>query len=545
MLDTDGSDFEWDTDSESEEESGNEGGPQSDNSDFGEEMEGKELTQSLAQSLQHEMDLLKEVNSYGKLMEPCTTGDWKKAESNCGFGYTGNSKQSQDRARKKARDRPTRMRNYGRHECIQPSIPSLAPPSTPTLSPATEIFTGYASNVSKDVPMPEDEPDVTEDEGRGEMRTSNAVNNGINDAINNLRSPQQHHIRPPPPLKHCCLDKAKEERWKVLEVALQDIEHIIGSKQTKFVVGREGLQAQQARAIEYYLYMVVKNQQKGIDVSERAAEVMKLSPSWGGRLVRRWVCQWIAGHAKMFLLLEEPAIRTELRSYIQSNKWVINPAKLVDFSQKKMIPAVADKYLRKLVEGEMPQVQLKVEKGVSLKTARQFLRNEGSNDGKKKGWVFEDKQPLKKKGAGCGLHQSDMVCSTFGWIEDASQTLEYGKNYKGYWTGELFVKQPLNSSHGPGYQALIMVNNSQGHSAYAKDALLVSRMNLRPGGKQACMRAGWFICDGKKITQSMIFPLDHPNFPDQAKRNQATTKCYLCKNCDYTFATLQEICQKR
>ena len=39
--------------------------------------------------------------------------------------------------------------------------------------------------------------------------------------------------------------------------------------------------------------------------------------------------------------------------------------------------------------------------------------------------------------------------------------------------------------HGPGYQALIMVDNSQGHSAYVEDALLVSRMNINPGGKQA------------------------------------------------------------
>jgi hypothetical protein len=40
-------------------------------------------------------------------------------------------------------------------------------------------------------------------------------------------------------------------------------------------------------------------------------------------------------------------------------------------------------------------------------------------------------------------------------------------------------------AHGPGFQALFMVDNSQGHSAYAVDALLTSRMNLRPGGKQA------------------------------------------------------------
>jgi hypothetical protein len=36
--------------------------------------------------------------------------------------------------------------------------------------------------------------------------------------------------------------------------------------------------------------------------------------------------------------------------------------------------------------------------------------------------------------------------------------------------------------HGPKYQALIMVDNSQGHTAYASDALLATKMNLSPGG---------------------------------------------------------------
>ena len=52
-----------------------------------------------------------------------------------------------------------------------------------------------------------------------------------------------------------------------------------------------------------------------------------------------------------------------------------------------------------------------------------------------------EEQPLKKKGPGQGLHQSDAICSTVGWLCEASQTLEYGKNYDGYWNGELFVKQ--------------------------------------------------------------------------------------------------------
>ena len=64
-----------------------------------------------------------------------------------------------------------------------------------------------------------------------------------------------------------------------------------------------------------------------------------------------------------------------------------------------------------------------------------------ANDGVKKSWILDGKQPLKKKGAGRGIHQSDVVCATFGWITEASQSMEYGKNYEGYWNGELFVKQ--------------------------------------------------------------------------------------------------------
>jgi len=62
-----------------------------------------------------------------------------------------------------------------------------------------------------------------------------------------------------------------------------------------------------------------------------------------------------------------------------------------------------------------------------------------------------------------------------------------------------------------------MVDNSQGHSAYLKDALLSSRINLRPGGKQARMKDGWFMQNDRKIVQPMIFPADHPEFPDQPK----------------------------
>jgi hypothetical protein len=98
------------------------------------------------------------------------------------------------------------------------------------------------------------------------------------------------------------------------------------------------------------------------------------------------------------------------------------------------------------------------------------------------------------------MHQSDVICPTYGWMEKASQSLEYGKNYEGYWTGELFVCRlatlqgwpcfnyilqlvdkiipAFEELHGPEYQALIMVDNSQGHLSYSTNALLVSHMNM-------------------------------------------------------------------
>jgi len=75
----------------------------------------------------------------------------------------------------------------------------------------------------------------------------------------------------------------------------------------------------------------------------------------------------------------------------------------------------------------------------------------------------------------------------------------------------------FEEAHEPGYQALIMVDNSQGHAAYSVDALLISRMNLRPGGKQARLRDGWFQQNGKRVMQQMNFPANHPEFPDMPK----------------------------
>lgn len=395
-----------------------------------------------------------------------------------------------------------------------------------------EIFTGYISDIEEDHDNNEEinahENSDWEDVSEGPFRVRN----------------------PPPPIKRRRHDvpirvTRKRQRLEVehnLQQALIAIEKVIASKKKVFETGRNSLQEYRARAIQSHLHMVVNNGKKHIDASERAAESQGFAAKWGGRLVRRWVRKWVTSrelpvssrgsHGKVYSLLDDPAVRAELRSFLRSNKWSIDPEKLAEFVKAKSIPTAAEKYVRHLVDEEMPRglknymelelfprVQYhKVGKGITLETARQFLHKEGfqftehkkslyydgherpdvveyrqnvflpameqyrhrlveytvgsvekevekqpantrqlvlvahdemtvqQNDGKKKSWVLDGEYPLKKKGVGRGIHVSGVICATKGYLHDAEQTMEYGKNYEGYWTGELFVKQVRISS---------------------------------------------------------------------------------------------------
>ncbi|KAG1852221.1 hypothetical protein F4604DRAFT_1933794 [Suillus subluteus] len=192
---------------------------------------------------------------------------------------------------------------------------------------------------------------------------------------------------------------------------------------------------------------------------------------------------------------------------------------VVSYCQEHFLPMMKE-YERRLVRYVVGDVETEfkdpncnfVERRLVLCAHDEMMAQ--SNDATDKYW----------KGVGHGLHRSDVICSTVGHLVDAGESMEYGKNHEGYWNGEMFVKQ-LNEKiiptferiHRPGYQALFLIDNSQGHSAYAEDALLVSRMNINPAGKQARMRNGWFLRDGIQVEQDMVFPPDHPQFPNEPK----------------------------
>ncbi|KAF8523730.1 hypothetical protein BU17DRAFT_74918 [Hysterangium stoloniferum] len=293
--------------------------------------------------------------------------------------------------------------------------------------------------------------------------------------------------------------------------ALTAVEKLIASKKRVFKAGEIVFKNIDIKPSTLHLHMVLHN--RSIEASERAAESQGFAAKWGGRLVHQWVRKWVTSrelpvsshgsHGKVYSLLDDPAICAELRSYLRSNKWSMDPTKLAKFVKAESIPTATEKYIchLKYMELELfPHIQYcKVGKGITLETAHH-------------------EHALKKKGVGWGIHVSGVICATKGYLNDAEQTMEYGKNYEGYWTGELFVKQlhekiipAFEKARGPGYQALIII------SSYSEDALLVSQMNLHPGGKQAHIHNGWFIHNGEKIDQPMMYPPNHPEFPNQLK----------------------------
>ncbi|KZV70014.1 hypothetical protein PENSPDRAFT_632253 [Peniophora sp. CONT] len=433
-----------------------------------------------------------------------------------------------------------------------------------------EIFDGYLSDLSDDIedrfPNADEDSDAEDwldeehapsnvgntldfidpallaEDAANLAAASSAVPAPVNPADVSRQSPEPH--TPEPARKRRKLDiparQARElerrERLVTYGKALDAISKLIVSRKTKFQTGEHGLQARRARAIESCLHIVVKDKEKWTPASEKAAQANKFAPEWGGRLVRVWTKKWIkerslpesdqGQHAKVLSIFDDPTVRAEISAYMRSEKWSLNPPKLKKFFNKELDEAEGEAYGKELFSNEMPRglkayveekvlprLHLKPSRwGLSLSSMRLLMLREGF-------WVPKGEQPLRKKGVGQGIHVSGFVDSVNGWMHKAHETLEYGKNHEGWWTGEHYIQQLNNklfpvfrATYGPNAVAVILVDNSQGHCAYAEDALRVSRMNMRPGGKQACMRDGWYMRDGVKVSQRMVFvDGEHPD----------------------------------
>ena len=90
-----------------------------------------------------------------------------------------------------------------------------------------------------------------------------------------------------------------------------------------------------------------------------------------------------------------------------------------------------------------------------------------------------------------------------------------GINNDGWWKTEDLIRQIMEKAI-PTFEvthlnciAVFAFDNAQSHAAFAKDALVASRMNMKPGGNQPKMRNTIF----NRQIQTMNFP---DNYFDQA-----------------------------
>jgi hypothetical protein len=113
-----------------------------------------------------------------------------------------------------------------------------------------------------------------------------------------------------------------------------------------------------------HLKMVVRNGRQWADAAECSAETHGFAAKWGGHQLCKWGRHWLrvrglpkslwGQHAEVYSLLSDPTVAAELRAYIRSNKWAMDPAKLAQFVGNKLIDTAADKYLQHIIDEEMP-----------------------------------------------------------------------------------------------------------------------------------------------------------------------------------------------
>ncbi len=136
-----------------------------------------------------------------------------------------------------------------------------------------------------------------------------------------------------------------------------------------------------------------------------------------------------------------------------------------------------------------------------------------ANDDQPMMWKDATMQVIKPKGRGSGIMVSDFIEERDGYLalsdsmfqaisevdpsvpQSARVLFEYGKNRDGYWNSELFINQMkvaikvAEAKYPPRvYKHVFVFDHSCGHTAFAPDALVASRLNKKPGGAQPAMR---------------------------------------------------------
>ncbi|CAN0381205.1 unnamed protein product, partial [Ectocarpus fasciculatus] len=98
--------------------------------------------------------------------------------------------------------------------------------------------------------------------------------------------------------------------------------------------------------------------------------------------------------------------------------------------------------------------------------------------------VLEAVEVLKKAAADCAV----LKTANDPWTTAVIMTV--GKQHDGYWTSDRMCAQlpaaiaMFELTNGPHRKGVFIFDNSTGHNAYDKDALLAHKINSAPGGEK-------------------------------------------------------------
>ncbi|KAJ6459093.1 hypothetical protein C8R45DRAFT_942516 [Mycena sanguinolenta] len=387
--------------------------------------EMSDFDKEMTKEVQAELALLSKPTQYETIGMGQSAKAWSKIEKNRNLGYNGNGRSTKFCKEKEAREREEEAKTLTDPQIVlMCSMFAAKPKATPIPVATSKELPAVLPTAAEVVLSPADVVDYlldrSDDDSAESADGSNADNEEDSEPIPTA-STLSRRLPTVPPRKRRRLDtpvwdmckRKKEERVTELQKGLTDIKKLIKSPKTVFVAGPTGLQLYRACTIQSYLLMAVKNGCLEVDASEKAAESQGFAAKWGGKNVRAWTRQWLKSqelpasrkeaHGKVYSLLDNPAVKVELRTYVRSNRWAMDPSKLADFMAGKLLPDIAKKYghavvreemprgLKKYMEAELlPRLQLKVKRGISLSTARRWLPKEGfSYTGHKKDVYFD------------------------------------------------------------------------------------------------------------------------------------------------------------
>ncbi|CEO99941.1 hypothetical protein PBRA_007675 [Plasmodiophora brassicae] len=182
------------------------------------------------------------------------------------------------------------------------------------------------------------------------------------------------------------------------------------------------------------------------------------------------------------------------------------------------IPALewVDSRCRKY-DGDTMEVEFQRE-NISLPEIRKFFHDESifyTDDAEKHYYARDGDQVLRKKSLSRCLHVSDMISEDCGFLDlqkalsssgyeqlqragtlpantKSRGIIRPGKNADGWWDHEQLVDQVIHFMDlfeiaYPGEIVCLFFDCSTNHAAFAKDALVVNRMNINPGGPPGLM----------------------------------------------------------